>query len=81
MSCGNGCGCCPKCGCRATCTCNQSMYFDEGMEDTCSYSVAIEDGSIKCGPYCGCPGGTGVNIGYLPGMNLRSANIAGAHFG
>ncbi|CAK9218370.1 unnamed protein product [Sphagnum jensenii] len=58
MSCGNGCGCCPKCGCRATCTCNQnSTWFETSFET--SFSTVASETAGNCGNYrSSCPPGT-----------------------
>ncbi|XP_024395633.1 uncharacterized protein [Physcomitrium patens] len=60
MSCGSGCGCCPKCGCQATCTCNQSMtWFDETAGDF-SYidTKSVSGGNGECSATNGWSFGT-----------------------
>ncbi|KAG0568610.1 hypothetical protein M758_6G030100 [Ceratodon purpureus] len=74
MSCGNGCGCCPKCGCRATCTCNQSMWFDASPMGDLSYNVMVMACKTdECGAKRGCSVGTCANDSFSCGWFSEAA--------
>ncbi|KAH9574073.1 hypothetical protein CY35_01G036200 [Sphagnum magellanicum] len=61
MSCGNGCGCCPKCGCRATCTCNHSSWFEDAADRSCFTVTGEIGGNWACGPTGTCAANDGNN--------------------